>query len=202
VASRPRNGAGLESERALEKGSSIVSGVADRYASALFDLARESNAVDAVKSDLDALGALLEESADLRRLVRSPVFSADEQLKAITAVLEAAQLGALTANFVKVVVKNRRLFALPGMIEAFANLIAKERGEVTAEVTSAEPLSEAQSTALAESLRDKLGKVVALRAKVDPSLIGGLIVRVGSRMIDTSLRTKLNTLKVAMREVR
>jgi F-type H+-transporting ATPase subunit delta len=186
----------------LDKEDSIVSGVADRYASALFDLAREANSVDAVKADLDNLGRLLEESADLRRLVRSPVFSTDEQLRAVTAVLEAAQLGTLTTNFVKVVVKNRRLFALPGMIEGFARLVARQRGEVTADVTSAEPLSETQSGALSEALQASLGKAVALRAKVDPGLIGGLIVRVGSRMIDTSLRTKLNALKIAMREVR
>ena len=192
----------MESERALEKGSSIVSGVADRYASALFDLAREASAIDAVKADLDTLGRLLEESADLRRLVRSPVFSTEEQLRALVAVLDAAKLGTLTTNFVKVVVGNRRLFALPGMIEGFAQLVARERGEVTAEITSAEPLSATQSDALSEALTASLGKVVALRTKVDPGLIGGLMVRVGSRMIDTSLKTKLNALKVAMREVR
>lgn len=186
----------------MDKEGSIVSGVADRYASALFDLARESNAVDAVKADLDTLARALEESADLRRLVRSPVFSTEEQLKAVTAVLEASQLGTTTTNFVKVVVKNRRLFALPGMIEGFAQRVARERGEATAEITSAEPLSETQAEALTEALRASLGKVVALRTRVDPSLIGGLIVRVGSRMIDTSLRTKLNALKIAMREVR
>lgn len=179
----------------------LISGVASRYATALLELAEDQKAVDAVEKDLDSFEKLLGESADLRRLVQSPVFSADEQLKALSAILEKAGLKGLAANFLKLAAKNRRLFAVPGMISAFRAALAARRGETTAEVTSAAPLSDDQVEALKKALHESTGKTVKISAKVDPELIGGLIVKVGSRMIDTSLKTKLNSLKFAMKEV-
>jgi F-type H+-transporting ATPase subunit delta len=178
-----------------------VSGVAERYANALFELALEAKSVPAVEKDLDQVAALIAESADFARLVRSPVFSSEEQGRAVTAVLDKAGIGGLVANFVKVTAANRRLFAVPDMITAFRRIAAKNRGEVAAEVTSAEPLNASHVAALKDALKASLGKDVTLDARVDPSLIGGLIVKVGSRMIDGSLRTKLNSLKLAMKEV-
>lgn len=180
--------------------STAVSGVAERYASALFELARDGGQLDAVTADLAGFSALLEESPDLRRLVRSPVFSADDQLRAVAAVLERAGIKGLTANFIRLVAKNRRLFAVPDMIRGYRQLLARHRGEVAAEVLSAEPLSETHVAALRQALKSSLGKDVDLDQKVDPALIGGMIVRIGSRMIDSSLRTKLNHLRIAMKE--
>jgi F-type H+-transporting ATPase subunit delta len=177
-----------------------ISGVAHRYASALFDLAREENALEEVERGVDDMRSLLDESEDLRRLVRSPVFSAAEQESALSAVLERAGIGGLTANFMKLVARNRRLFAAPDMLADFKSLLASHRGEVVAYVTSAEPLSEEHRSALAEALQAKAGGTVKLEAQVDPSLIGGLVVRLGSQMIDTSVRTRLNGLRNAMKE--
>lgn len=181
--------------------SQLISGVAERYASSLFELALEAGSVDKVGADLDRFQALLEESEDLRRLVASPVFSAEEQLKAITAVAEKAGIAGLVGNFLKVVAGNRRLFALPGMVRAYREIAAAHRGEITAEVTSAHALSAAQETELKSALKGVTGKDVAIAVTVDPSILGGLIVKVGSRQIDTSLRTKLSTLKLALKEV-
>lgn len=180
---------------------SLVSGVAKRYASALFDLAQEQKAVEATESDIATLEQLLSDSEDLMRLVKSPAFSAEEQIGAMSAVLDKAGIGGLTANFVKLVVSNRRLFALPDMLRGFHELAAAARGEVTADVVSAAELGDANVTALKAALKKAVGKDVKIHATVDPSLIGGLIVKVGSRMIDTSLRTRLNSLKIAMKEV-
>jgi len=177
------------------------SGVAERYANALFELASDQKSVPAVEADLDRFAGLLTESPDLLRLVRSPVFSSDEQLRAISTILEKDQIGGLVANLVKVAAANRRLFVVPAMIAAFKRMSARARGEVSAEVTSAAPLTEGQSSELKAVLTASLGKNVTLVAHVDPALIGGLIVKVGSRMIDGSLRTKLNSLKLAMKEV-
>lgn len=179
----------------------IVSGMAGRYASALFDLARESNQIDAVSADLDRFGGLLAESEDLRRLVKSPVFSADEQERAIGAILAKAGVGGLSANFIRLVARNRRLFAIEGMIRGFRALVAASRGATTAEVTVAEPLSDARRGALSQALADITGKTVDFDVKVDPKILGGLIVRLGSRMVDASLKTKLNAIKLAMKEV-
>ena len=181
---------------------SSVSGVAGRYATALFDLAKDQGAVDAVANDLTAIEGLTAESADLTRLVRSPVFSAADQSRAFTAVLEKAGISALTQNFIKVIAHNRRLFALPDMIRDFRTLYARLKGEVTAEVTSAQPLTDAQRGDLLDSLRASLGKNILLTSMVDPSILGGLIVKAGSRMIDSSIKSKLNNLKFAMKEVR
>jgi F-type H+-transporting ATPase subunit delta len=178
-----------------------VSGVSGRYATALFELAVEEKSIDTIAADLDAIDRMIEESTDLKRLVMSPVFSAEEQTRALAAILDKAGIAGTTANFIRVVAANRRLFVLQGMIAAFRKLVAAHRGEVSAEVTSAEELTEAQVESLAAALKASIGKDVRLSRKVDPGLLGGLIVKVGSRMIDTSLRTKLNNLKIAMKEV-
>lgn len=181
--------------------SQLTSGVAERYASSLFELALEEKAVDTVTADLDRFQAMLDESADLKRFISSPVFSAEDQLKAIVAISEKAGISGFFANFLKVVARNRRLFALPGMIKAFRIIAANQRGEISAEVTSAHALSAAQETELKAALKGVTGKDVAVDVTVDPSILGGLIVKVGSRQIDTSLRTKLSTLKLALKEV-
>lgn len=180
---------------------SLVSGVAMRYASALLDLAEESGVTADVERDLGVFEGFLNESADLERLVKSPAFSAEEQLDALGALLGKAGITSLAANFVKLAARNRRLFVLPDMIKAFRSLLAEKRGEQTAEVTSAVQLSDDHVAALKEALSASSGKSVNIAAKVDPALIGGLVVKVGSRMVDTSLRTKLNSLKFAMKEV-
>ena len=176
--------------------------MAGRYATALFDLAREADAIDAVKSDLDRFDALVVESADLTRLVRSPVFSANERLQALSAVLERVGISGLAANFLKLVTSNRRLFAVRDMIKAFRALVSQHKGEATAEVTVAEQLKDGHIQALRAALKAVSGKDVDLNIKVDPAIIGGLVVKLGSRMVDTSLRTKLNAMKHAMKEVR
>ena len=177
-----------------------VSGVSGRYATALFELARDEKSVDAVKADLDKFSALLNESADLARLVRSPVFTADDQRKALGAVLAKAGISGITANLLNVLTANRRLFAVSDVIRAFNALVAKFKGEATADVTVAEPLSDKNLDALKAALKSVTGKDVALNVKVDPSIIGGLVVKLGSRMVDSSLRTKLNSIKHAMKE--
>ena len=180
---------------------STVSGVAGRYARALFELALDAKSVDAVRADLDKFDAMMGESADLRRLVRSPVFGADEQGKALAAVLAKAEIGGLTANFLKFVTANRRLFAVGDMIRDFRKLVARWKGEVTAEVTAAEKLSDAHLEAIKTALKSITGeKSVDLNIKIDPAIIGGLTVKLGSRMVDSSLRTKLNAIKHAMKE--
>ena len=180
----------------------FVSGVAGRYATALFDLARDANSIDAVQADLQRFDGLIAESPDLARLVRSPVFSADEQLSALSAVLERAGIGGLAAQFIKLVTKNRRLFAVADMVRGFRNLVAQHRGEVTAEVTVAEDIKDDHVAALRNALKAVSGKDVDLKIKVDPAIIGGLVVKLGSRMVDSSLRTKLNSIKHAMKEAR
>lgn len=179
----------------------LISGVASRYATALLDLSEEQGSVAEVEKALSAFEKLLQDSEDLRRLVTSPVFSADEQLKALTAVLDKAGIGGLAANFVKLAARNRRLFAVPSMIVAYRAALTERRGELPADVVSASALSDEQLASLTKSLNEATGKSVMISAKVDPSLIGGLVVKVGSRMIDTSLKTKLNSLKFAMKEV-
>ncbi len=177
-----------------------VSGVSGRYATALFELARDEKSIDAVKADLDKFDAMLADSADLKRLVRSPVFSAEVQMKALDAVLDKAGTSGTSAKFLKVLTANRRLFAVSDVIRAFRALVAKFRGEATAEVTVAEQLNDKNLDALKAALKSVTGKDVALNVKVDPSIIGGLVVKLGSRMIDSSLRTKLNSIKHAMKE--
>jgi F-type H+-transporting ATPase subunit delta len=179
----------------------IVSGMAGRYATALFELARGENAIDGVKADLDRFDALISESPDLLRLVRSPVFSADEQLNALSAILDRAGIGGLTANFLKVVASNRRLFAIQAMTGDFRALVAHHKGEVTASVTLAEPPSERQLATIKDALGTITRRDVQVDVIIDPAIIGGLIVKLGSRMVDSSLRAKLNAIKHAMKEV-
>lgn len=173
--------------------------MAGRYAGALFDVAKEQGKLAAVETDLNGFKALLKESADLTRFVRSPVLTAEDQAKAMSAIL--AKLGAsdLTKNFLQILVKNRRLFAVDDMIKAFGALLARERGQVNAEVASAHALTSEQMASLMETLKAAVGKDVIVNSSVDPSLIGGLVVKMGSRMIDSSIRAKLNSLKTAMK---
>jgi F-type H+-transporting ATPase subunit delta len=179
----------------------IVSGMAGRYATALFELALEAKAVDSVEADLREFDGLLAVSADLTRLVRSPLFTGEVQSKAIAAVLERAGIGGLAAKFLKVIAANRRLFAVRDIIKAYAALVARHKGEVRAEVTVAEALSDARLGEIRDTLHAVTGMDVKLDVKVDPSIIGGLVVKLGSRMVDSSLRTKLNALRHAMKEV-
>jgi F-type H+-transporting ATPase subunit delta len=178
----------------------IVEGVAGRYASALFELANESSKVSDVEKDLATFQGLLDESPDLVRLVRSPVIAADDQLRAIAAIIDKADIGGLAANFLKLVSSNRRLFVIQDIIKAYRAIAAKSRGEISAEVTSAAALNSEQIAALKETLKASMGKDVTLQSRVDPSLLGGLIVKLGSRMIDSSLKTKLQNIKVALTE--
>jgi F-type H+-transporting ATPase subunit delta len=177
-------------------------GVANRYALALFELAQDSGAIDVVKADLDRFDALVVESPDFARLVRSPVFSAHEQLQALSAVLDRAGIGGLAARFLKLVTTNRRLFAAGDMIRECGKFVARHKGEATAEITVAEQLKDDHVAALRAALKAVSGKDVDLRIKVDPAIIGGLVVKLGSRMVDSSLRTKLNSIRHAMKEAR
>jgi F-type H+-transporting ATPase subunit delta len=179
--------------------SASGSGLAGRYATALFELAREQDALDAVAADLDRLQTMIDESADLRRLIQSPVLSRDEQGRAVAAIAERAELHDLVGRFQGVLAHKRRLFALPAAIRAFMDLLRLHRGEVTAEVISAAPLGEAQLQAVRDALARRVGREVKLAPEVDPRLLGGLVVRMGSRMIDASLRTRLQRLELAMR---
>lgn len=176
--------------------------MAGRYATALFDLAQEANAIDAVKADLERFVVLVADSDDLARLVRSPVFSAAEQLHALSAILDRAGIGGLAAKFLKLVASNRRLFAIGDMVKAYRELVAQQKGEATAEVTVADQLKGEHADALRAALKSVSGKDVDLDIKIDPTIIGGLVIKLGSRMVDTSLRTKLNAIKHAMKEAR
>lgn len=180
-------------------GKAAESDLAGRYAAALFELADEGKALDVVAEDLLVLRKALGESDDMTRLVRSPVLNRDEQWKAMSALLKKMGTNDLTGKFLGVVTVNRRLFALSGIIRAYMEKLASHRGEVTADVVSAHPLSDSQVTALEDSLKKALGGKVAIASRVDPSILGGLIVKVGSRMIDSSLRTQLQKLKFAMK---
>jgi F-type H+-transporting ATPase subunit delta len=192
-----------ENERQVAGKDPIISGMAGRYGNALFELALENKAVDAVKADLDRFDAMIADSSDLNRLVRSPVFDADSQLRALAAILDKAGIKGLAANFLRVITTNRRLFAVRDMIRAYRVLAARHKGEVTAEVTVAEPLSDKNLDALKDALKSVTGgKEIDFDVKVEPAIIGGLIVKVGSRMVDSSLRTKLNAIKIAMKEAR
>jgi len=185
----------------LAQSASSSSGVTDRYASALFDLALGEKKLDSVLKDLTRFDALLAGSEDLMRLVRSPVFSAEDQFAAVDGILNKAKISGITGNFIRVVAKNRRLFAMPGMLSAFQHLLAEHKGEASADVSVAQPLTAQQTKELKAALKSVVGKDVAINATVDPSLIGGMIVKIGSRQIDTSLRTKLSSLKLALKEV-
>jgi F-type H+-transporting ATPase subunit delta len=185
----------------VAQSSSPISGVAERYAGSLFELALQSNSVGQVEADLTSFETMLASSPDLARLINSPVFSSEDQAKAIAAIAGQAGIAGLTGNFLRVVAQNRRLFAIPGMIKAFRQIAAEHRGEAAADVTSAHELTVEQQTELKAALKSVAGKDVTISVTVDPSLLGGLVVKMGSRQIDTSLKTKLNSLKLALKEV-
>ena len=179
--------------------TSLVSGLAGRYAHALLDLAESKKKLDAVADDLRAFRRLVAESADIRRLLRNPLISRAQQTKALHRVLEKAKADPITVNFAMVAARNGRIFALPEMAEAYLNELARRRGEVTAKVTSARDLTDKQRQQLEQALQSSIGGKVNIETSVDPSLIGGMVLRVGSRMIDNSLRSKLNRLQHAMK---
>jgi F-type H+-transporting ATPase subunit delta len=185
----------------VSQSASLSSGVGERYASALFDLALADNKLGPVEKDLQRFDALLAGSEDLLRLVKSPVFSTDDQVRAIGAVLDKANITGLVGSFMRVVAQNRRAFAMPHVHGAFQKLLADHRGEITALVSVAAALKPAQTKELKAALKSVVGKDVDLQVSIDPSLLGGMIVKVGSRQIDTSLRTKFSSLKLALKEV-
>ncbi|MAF95342.1 MAG: F0F1 ATP synthase subunit delta [Rhodospirillaceae bacterium] len=178
-----------------------ATGLAGRYATALFDLAEADDQLDRVSDDLGQLGRMIEESGDLTRLIRSPAISRQDQGWAMAAILEKAKISGLTRNFVGTVAKNRRLFALSAMIAAYQGLLAQHRGESTAEVVSARPLTKKQIERIGGSLKKAIGSKVAVDAKVDPGLLGGLVIKIGSRMVDSSIRTKLMQLRLSMKGI-
>ena len=176
-------------------------GIAARYAKAVFELAKEDKAVAKVETDLDALEAALADSADFRALISSPVYSRDEQAGAIAALAKKMGLSAIVSNVLALMSNKRRLYILPQMVQALRAAIAEDKGEITAEVTSAKALTKTQADKLAKALATSVGKSVKINATVDEKLIGGLVVKMGSKMIDTSIASKLNSLQNAMKEV-
>jgi len=183
----------------VEISAGIQASLAGRYAVALFDLASEAGNVSSVESDLEKLGSALGESADLAALIKNPEVSRADLGKAMGALAGLLGLDKLTSNFLGVLAQNRRLAELPAMIRAFAAIAAAQRGEVTAEVASAHPLSEDQVASLQEKLKAREGRNVKIRTNVDPDLLGGLVVTIGSKRIDSSIRTRLNSLAHAMK---
>ncbi len=185
----------------MSETASISTGIAARYATAIFQLAKEEKSLPAVEKDVDALDAVLKDSADFRDLIHSPVYSREAQGKAVTAIAKKMDLSQNLTNLLGLMASKRRLFVLPQLVRALRELIADEKGEVAAEVTAAKELTKAQQDKLAETLKSSVGKDVKINLAVDESLIGGLIVKVGSKMIDTSIRSKLANLQNSMKEV-
>ena len=185
----------------MSEPASISAGIAERYATAVFELAREDKALDGLETDVSALEAALKESADLRGMIVSPIVARDDQARAMAALAKAMKLQPNTANVLALMSGRRRLFVLPQMLRALRDRISAEKGEITAQVRSAAPLSKAQAKKLTEVIAARTGSAVRLDATVDPELIGGLVVTVGSRMIDTSIRARLAGLQNAMKEV-
>ncbi|WP_276152262.1 MULTISPECIES: F0F1 ATP synthase subunit delta [unclassified Sulfitobacter] len=185
----------------MSETASISTGIAQRYASAVFDIAKEGAKIKAIEADLDALQAAMSDSDDFRNLIQSPIYTRSEQGDAIAALAKKMKISPTMTNTLALMASKRRLFVLPQLIKTLREAIAEDKGEVTAEVTSAKALTKAQSDKLAKSLKASTGKTVTLEATVDDSLIGGLIVKVGSKMIDTSIRSKLNSLQNVMKEV-
>mgnify|MGYP001213422301 CR=1 FL=1 len=179
--------------------SATATGLAQRYATALFELAKDASRLEAVGDELAGLVRLLDQSADLRRLVESPVIGRDEQGRAVEAIARKAGLGDLTRRFLGLLAQHRRLFALPGIAKAFAAMLARHKGEAAAEVVSAVPLGAAEQATLKQAIAEYVGQAVTVETRVDPALLGGLVVRVGSRMLDASLRSKLKQLELALK---
>ena len=176
-----------------------ISGVPGRYAAALFELASEAKSIDKVAKDLTSFQSRLTEPTHLQRLVRSPVFSSEDQLAALDALCKKVGVNGIALNFIKLMAKNRRLPALSDAIKGFSALVAISKGEVAAEVISAEKLSEKHIKDVKAALKASIGRDVQLTTKTDSSILGGLIVKVGSKMMDNSLKTKLQNLKIAMK---
>jgi F-type H+-transporting ATPase subunit delta len=189
----------LNERRIVATTDQTVSGVPGRYASALFELAAEEKSADQIGEQLAAFGAAIDESDELKSLVRSPVYSSEDQIAAIDGIAQKIGMNGSALNFLRLVAKNRRLSALPDMIRGYSALLSQSKGEIAGEVVSAEPLSAQQLKDLKAALKSSLGSEVALSTRVDSSILGGLIVKVGSRMMDNSLKTKLQNLKVAMK---
>ncbi|MGR3757344.1 MAG: F0F1 ATP synthase subunit delta [Tranquillimonas sp.] len=185
----------------MSEPASISTGIAQRYATAIFELAREAGSLDKLAADMDTLDAALSESPDFRSLISSPVYSRDDQQNAISALSARMELSELVANTLRLMASKRRLFVLPQLIVALRERIARERGEISADVVSAKELTDGQRAKLSETLKAAMGRDVTLNTTVDDKLIGGLVVKVGSKMIDTSIRTKLLTLQNTMKEV-
>ena len=183
----------------MENSSGIRASLAGRYATALFALATENKAIDKVEANLASLDKAMNESDELKALLSSPVLSRADAGKAIAAIAKKMKLNSLTANTLGVLAANRRLDQMPALIRAFRTLASSHRGEVTAEVTSAHPLDDAQIKALKAQLKKRVGNDVSVSTSVDPSILGGLVVKIGSQMIDNSIKTRLNTLSQAMK---
>lgn len=185
----------------MSEPASISTGIAQRYATAVYDLAKDAKKVPALETDLDALQSALSDSDDFRALIQSPIYTRDEQSGAVAALAKKMKLSPTMTNTLALMAQKRRLFVLPQLVKTLRDVIAEDKGEVTAEVTSAKALTKTQSDKLAASLKKTTGKTVTLQTTVDESLIGGLVVKVGSKMIDTSIRSKLNSLQNVMKEV-
>ena len=185
----------------MSEPASISTGIAKRYASAVFDIAKESKKVKALETDLDGLQDALTNSRDFSAMIHSPIYTRDQQGAAIAALAKKMKLSPTMTNTLSLMASKRRLFVLPQLVQTLRDVIAEDKGEIAAEVTSAKALTKAQADKLAASLKKSTGKTVTLNQSVDESLIGGLIVKVGSKMIDTSIRAKLNSLQNAMKEV-
>ncbi|WP_296425632.1 F0F1 ATP synthase subunit delta [Yoonia sp.] len=185
----------------MSETAGISTGIAARYATAVFDLAKDGKTIKALESDVGALESAMNQSADLRTLLTSPLYSREEQGAAISAVAKEMKLSATTSNTLALLASKRRLFVLPHLVRVLQDRLAEERGEVTADVTTAKALTKAQTEALAKTLKAQVGKSIIIKETVDESIIGGLIVKVGSKMIDTSIASKLNALQNTMKEV-
>ncbi len=185
----------------MSESSSISTGIASRYATAVFELAKDGNELDALEGDIDTVEAALNDSPDFRALIHSPIYTRAAQGKAIVAIADKMELGGTVANTLRLMATKRRLFVLPQLVTALRQLIADQKGEVTADVRAARSLSDEQAAKLAETLKASVGKDVKMNVTVDESLIGGLIVKVGSKMIDTSIASKLAALQNTMKEV-
>lgn len=183
----------------MENSGGIQASLSGRYATALFELAREKGAIDTVESSLGAVKQALADSAEFAALTSSPLIARNDAASGVAAAAKAMKLDSLTANFLGVLAQNRRLAALPGIVRDFRTLAARHRGEMSADVVSAHPLSPAQVTALKAQLRERVGRDVNVDLSVDPSLLGGLVVKIGSQMIDSSIKTRLNSLAHAMK---
>lgn len=185
----------------MSEPASISSGIAQRYASAVFDLCVEGNSLADLEKDIATLNDAMSVSDDLRTLITNPSYSRDEQQSAITAITKKAGASAVMTNTLALMAQNRRLFALPALLDNLAAQLREHKGIVPVEVTSAKALTQKQSDALVKSIKDQIGKEIEIQATVDEAIIGGLIVKVGSKMVDTSIRSRLNSLQNAMKEV-